>query len=110
MTVSRRLMTNVFALSCLIVFGLFSPAAAFADQLATPVDPEGLGFSSMRLARIGSWYQARVDAADPSGKDLSGAVVAIAKDGKLAYLRAIGFQDRAKTIPMQPARFSGSRR
>jgi CubicO group peptidase (beta-lactamase class C family) len=102
MTVSQRLMTNVFALSCLIVFGLFPSAAAFADELATPVDPEGLGFSSMRLARIGSWYQARIDAADLSGKDLSGAVVAIAKDGKLAYLQGIGFQDRAKTIPMKP--------
>ena len=32
---------------------------------------------------------------------MPGAVVAIAKDGKLAYLQAIGFQDRAKTIPMK---------
>jgi CubicO group peptidase (beta-lactamase class C family) len=30
-----------------------------------------------------------------------GAVVAIAKDGKLAFLQAIGFQDRSKTIPMK---------
>ena len=37
----------------------------------------------------------------PSDGLVPGAVVAIAKDGKLAYLQAIGFQDRAKTIPMK---------
>ena len=35
------------------------------------------------------------------GRPCPGAVVAIAKGGKLAYLQAIGFQDRAKTIPMK---------
>ena len=37
----------------------------------------------------------------PSDGLVPGAVVAIAKGGKLAYLQAIGFQDRAKTIPMK---------
>jgi CubicO group peptidase (beta-lactamase class C family) len=35
------------------------------------------------------------------GGDLPGAVVEIARNGKLAYLKAIGFQDRGKTIPMR---------
>lgn len=52
------------------------------------------------FSQITSWYKKRIDAVDPSGKDLSGAVIAIAKEGKLAYLQPIGFQDRAKTIPM----------
>ncbi len=56
-----------------------------------------LGFSATGLAEIASWYQARVDAGD-----LPGAVVAIARNGKLAYLKAIGFQDHGKTIPMKP--------
>jgi CubicO group peptidase (beta-lactamase class C family) len=30
-----------------------------------------------------------------------GAVIAIAKGGKLAFLQAIGFQDRARTVPMK---------
>jgi CubicO group peptidase (beta-lactamase class C family) len=30
-----------------------------------------------------------------------GAVIAIAKAGKLAFLQAIGFQDRARTVPMK---------
>jgi CubicO group peptidase (beta-lactamase class C family) len=60
-------------------------------------DQKSPGFSTTRLARISSWYQARVDAGD-----LPGAVVAILRNGKLVYLKAIGFQDRAKTIPMNP--------
>jgi CubicO group peptidase (beta-lactamase class C family) len=71
--------------------------AAFAGDLATVDNPESLGFSTARLQRIGSWYQARVDAGQ-----LPGAVVAIARNGKLAYLQSIGFQDNAKTIPMKP--------
>jgi CubicO group peptidase (beta-lactamase class C family) len=59
--------------------------------------PKSPGFSTTRLARIGSWYQARVDAGD-----LPGAVVAIVRNSKLAYLKAIGFQDRGKTIPLNP--------
>ena len=73
---------------------LFVSAAAFADGPMTASDPESLGFSTLQLERIASWYQARVD-------DLPGAVVGIARNGKLAYLKAIGFQDRGKTIPMR---------
>jgi CubicO group peptidase (beta-lactamase class C family) len=70
-------------------------AVAFGDGPMTGTDPESLGFSTSRLARIASWYNARVEAGD-----LPGAVVAIVRNGKLAYLKAIGFQDRHKTIPM----------
>jgi CubicO group peptidase (beta-lactamase class C family) len=75
--------------------------AAFADELTTSGDAKSLGFSAERLARIAPWYQARFDSFSPSDGLVPGAVVAIAKGGKLAYLQAIGFQDRAKTIPMK---------
>jgi CubicO group peptidase (beta-lactamase class C family) len=75
--------------------------AAFADELRTSGDAKRLGFSAARLARIAPWYQARFDSFSPSDGLVPGAVVAIAKGGKLAYLQAIGFQDRAKTIPMK---------
>ena len=82
-----------------LVFVLSSYACAQGPAL--PVAAEGtlgsLGFSTSRLARIAPWYQAQIDAGA-----LPGAVVAIARQGKLAYLQAIGFQDRAKTIPLQP--------
>jgi CubicO group peptidase (beta-lactamase class C family) len=78
-----------------------SAGTTFADELTTLSDARSLGFSAARLARIAPWYQARFDGFSPSDGLVPGAVVAIAKDGKLAYLQAIGFQDRAKTIPMK---------
>jgi CubicO group peptidase (beta-lactamase class C family) len=64
--------------------------------LAPVTDPEALGFSSSRLARIEAWQQAQVDAGA-----FSGAVAAIARNGKVAYLRAVGFRDRTRTVPLQ---------
>ena len=72
-----------------------------ADDLAAAGNPESLGFSPSRLARIAPWYQARFDSFSASEGLLPGAVVAITRGGKLAYLQAIGFQDRAKTKPMK---------
>lgn len=68
--------------------------------LSTAIYPAIKNPSIGGFSQITSWYKKRIDAVDPSGKDLSGAVIAIAKEGKLAYLQPIGFQDRAKTIPM----------
>jgi CubicO group peptidase (beta-lactamase class C family) len=82
-----------------IMFCLLGTACA--DELTTLGDAKSLGFSASRLARIAPWYQARFDSFPPSDGLVPGAVVAIAKGGKLAYLQAIGFQDRAKTIPMK---------
>jgi CubicO group peptidase (beta-lactamase class C family) len=79
-----------------IIVSLRLWTAACAGDLATAGDPERLGFSAARLQRITSWYQARIDAGE-----LPGAVVAIAREGKLAYLQAIGFQDAAKKMPMR---------
>jgi CubicO group peptidase (beta-lactamase class C family) len=49
------------------------------------------------VPRIAAWQQSQVDAGA-----FSGAVAAIARNGKVAYLRAVGFRDQAKTIPLQP--------
>jgi hypothetical protein len=74
----------------------FATAARAFD--AAPVsDPEALGFSSSRLARIAAWQQTQVDAGA-----FSGSVAAIARNGKVGYLRAVGFRDRAKTMPLAP--------
>lgn len=81
---------------CVLALALCPSAAALADDLSVAGDPESLGFSSARLARITSWYQERVDS-----RDVPGVVVAIARNGKLAYLKAVGFQDRGKQIPMR---------
>ncbi|KJC36112.1 beta-lactamase [Bradyrhizobium sp. LTSP885] len=84
-----------------VAIALCLSGAALADDLAAPGDAKSLGFSAARLARIAPWYEARFASFPPSDGLLPGAVVAIAKGGKLAYLQAIGFQDRAKTVPMK---------
>jgi CubicO group peptidase (beta-lactamase class C family) len=82
------------------IWGHTAPAfivlAAVAFALASMSGPEALGFSSSRLARIEAWQQAQVDAGA-----FSGAVAAIARNGKVAYLRAVGFRDRTRTVPLQ---------
>ena len=70
--------------------------AARAYDTAPVSDPQSLGFSSSRLERIAAWQQTQVDAGA-----FSGAVAAIARNGKVAYLRAVGFSNRAKTIPLK---------
>jgi len=87
----------VLALPFVLVLALHAFAQAPAPIVAAESDPGSLGFSASRLARIAPWYQAQIDAGA-----LPGAVIAIARRGKLAYLRAIGFQDHAKTVRMQP--------
>src|ERR1700677_2241468 len=83
-------------LTSAIALTLCLSTAAPAADLSTVGNPEVLGFSSARLTRITSWFQARVESGE-----LPGAVLAIARNGKLAYLQTIGFQDRSKQIPMQ---------
>jgi CubicO group peptidase (beta-lactamase class C family) len=68
-----------------------------ADTLQPVVHPEALGFDADRLERVTRTFQGYVDAGQ-----LPGAVVLIARNGKVAYLRAFGFQDREKQIAMSP--------
>src|SRR4051812_15287822 len=82
----------------LIAFLMTAIAADGCAYAVAPVDaPESLGFASSRLARIAAWQRSQVDAGA-----FSGAVAALARNGKLAYLQADGFRDQAKTSPLQP--------
>jgi len=65
--------------------------------LQTVGDPDSLGFSARRLARMTSWFEAQSKKGDPYG-----FVVGIARGGKLAYLQPTGFEDPNKSIPMRP--------
>jgi CubicO group peptidase (beta-lactamase class C family) len=73
---------------------LFAGALAHAQSLATrPADQEG--FSTERLAALDRRFQAGVDAGE-----IPGAVVMIARNGRLVYERAFGFASRADRTPM----------
>src|SRR5260370_28249270 len=95
-TPGEDMATRVVRRACGVLVMMWWSAAASAQGLTSP-DPEGAGFSVERLARIAPWYQSQIDAGA-----LPGAVVALARNGKLAYLQAIGTYDRAGKVPLTP--------
>jgi CubicO group peptidase (beta-lactamase class C family) len=82
-------------LATLVMLCLATVAHAYDAKPVT--NPETLGFSSSRLERLAAWQQSQVDAGT-----FSGAVAAIARNGRVTYLQAVGFRDRGKTVPLQP--------
>src|SRR6266853_827984 len=70
--------------------------SALAERLPAAGQPEALGFSAERLKRLGNAFQADIDKGA-----IPGAVVLIARNGKVAYFEAFGFQDREKRIAMK---------
>jgi CubicO group peptidase (beta-lactamase class C family) len=75
--------------------GLLASGAAFAEDPLPRAKPEEVGFSSERLARIGETLKADIEA----GR-IPGAVIAIARHGKLVALDAYGWRDKAAGIAM----------
>jgi CubicO group peptidase (beta-lactamase class C family) len=73
---------------------LFASGAAFAADLPR-AKPEEVGISSERLARIGEILKA-----DIAAGRVPGAVIAIARHGKLVALDAYGWRDKAAGVPM----------
>lgn len=77
-----------------LMLALCASAAALAQPLPS-IAPEKAGFSREGLARIDRFFAHEVEA-----NRIPGAVVAIARDGKLVYYRAFGFLDKAAGKPM----------
>jgi CubicO group peptidase (beta-lactamase class C family) len=70
---------------------------ATADAAGLPgAKPEEVGLSSARLERIGQTLRADVE----RGR-IPGAVVLIARKGRVAYLETVGFRDKATGAPMK---------
>src|SRR5690349_3312442 len=70
-------------------------ATTWAADPLPRAKPESVGLSSAKLERIGATLRADVE----KGR-IPGAVVAIARKGKLAYLEAFGYMDKAAGKPM----------
>jgi CubicO group peptidase (beta-lactamase class C family) len=70
--------------------------SALAQGLPKASQPEDVGFSSERLKRVTDAFQTEVDKGA-----IPGAVVLIARNGKVAYFEAIGFQNRENKEPMK---------
>jgi CubicO group peptidase (beta-lactamase class C family) len=73
-----------------------STVYVIAQPLPMAKSPEDVGFSSKRLERTREAYKADVEA-----KRMPGAVLVIARNGKVATYDAIGFQERASNTPMK---------
>ena len=76
-------------------FCMLASGAALADDPLPRGKPEEVGLSSERLARIGATLKADIEA----GR-IPGAVIAIARRGKLVALDAYGWRDRAAGVAM----------
>jgi CubicO group peptidase (beta-lactamase class C family) len=83
-----------FPAAVALAAALFVVTAVSAQSLPGAA-PESVGMSGKRLQRIGQALKQEVD----QGK-LPGAVVMVARRGKLVYGEAIGFQDKALGRPM----------
>jgi len=83
-------------LSAICIF-LSLAVSVSAQDLSKISRPEEAGFSSERLSRITQFFQWEVDQGA-----IPGAVLVVARNGKIVYRQAIGYQDREKKIPMKP--------
>ena len=72
---------------------LLASGAAFAEDPLPRAKPEDVGMSSERLARIGATLKADIEA----GR-IPGAVIAIARHGKLVAFDAYGWRDKAAGV------------
>src|SRR5215208_6349676 len=79
---------NLRALLCAVAF-LSVPVAAWAQSLQ-PAKPEEVGLSSQRLAKIAEVFNQEI-----KDQKIPGAVVMIARKGKVAYHEAFGAQDKS---------------
>jgi len=96
-------MKRHLAIVTLVILALAIPASMLAQgSKAVPiVKPEMAGFSSDRLQNLGRVLQQEIDKGS-----YPGAVVLIARDGKIVHYQAYGFLDANKSKPMpKDARF-----
>jgi CubicO group peptidase (beta-lactamase class C family) len=70
-------------------------ASAVAAQSLAPAKPEEVGLSPERLGRVSQFFQKEVEE-----NRIPGAVVAIARKGRLAYFETFGFSDKAAEAAM----------
>lgn len=72
---------------------LLIAAAATSAQPLPAAAPESVAMSSARLARIDAFFAREI-----AQNRVPGAVVAIARQGKLVYFKAFGFADKARGV------------
>ena len=87
-----KVRTQVAALACA---AMISIAPSFAADPLPRGDPATYGFSADGLQRIDRFFADEI-----KRERIPGAVVAIARQGRLVYYKATGFQDKQAATPM----------
>ena len=82
-------------LSLLAAAAFLHAGLSWSQGLPT-ASPESVGMSTQRLEKITSNFQADIDA-----RKMPGAVVMVARKGKLVYSKAFGSLNNAANAPMQ---------
>jgi CubicO group peptidase (beta-lactamase class C family) len=80
-----------------VLLATFAMSLAQAAPLPRAAKPEDVGLSSQRLQHLTETFTADVNA-----EKIPGAVVLVARRGKVAYFQTFGFQDRASSTTMRP--------
>jgi CubicO group peptidase (beta-lactamase class C family) len=89
-------MKNLTRIVAAAVLFIFLAATASAQGLPQAKKPEEVGFSSERLNRIDTVLKADIE----KGKT-EGAVVLVARKGKIAYFKSFGMRYKEKSLPME---------
>ena len=84
-------------MTCAIAAAAFlcGSSIAFAQEAFPRGQPGDVGMSAERLALIRKAVEAEI-----AGGEMPGAVLAIARHGKLVYFEAFGYRDKAAGVPM----------
>jgi CubicO group peptidase (beta-lactamase class C family) len=80
--------------NALVVTALLLCGATLAQELPR-ARPEEVGLLPERLEHVGRWLQAEID-----GRKIPGAVLLIARNGKVAYFESFGRRDASTEVPM----------
>jgi len=93
---------SILLLSVLLISSALSacaqPATApdVTSKVFQAVEPESVGLSSEKLNEIDTALEA-----DIAANKINGAVLMVARDGKIAYFKSYGYRDNEKKLPME---------
>ena len=79
----------------LLAFAVALLSRSSAAQSLSPATPEQAGMSAQRLAKVATVFKKEID----EGR-IPGAVIAVARKGKLVYYESFGFRDKAAGAAM----------
>jgi CubicO group peptidase (beta-lactamase class C family) len=91
-----QLVCSILLLSVLLLSSVFAACAQPAAFSSETVKPESVGLSSEKLNEIDTVLEADIVA-----KKINGAVLLVARNGKIAYFKNYGYRDNEKKLPME---------